>query len=381
MKFLRFLLKNILRNKRRTLLTVSSIAASLFLVATLLTLLDQLTNPPETPDSALRLITRHRISLFNTIPMSHGEKIREVEGVEAAYGSMWFGGVYKDPSNFFANFSVEADQFFEVNRDMIVPEDQKEAFINDRTGAVAGDSLAERFGWKIGDIIHLEGALFSFDPELTLRAIYSGGADDGSSLFFHWDYFDEGMNRAGIIGTYTIRTSSPEVLPQVAETIDSMLRSSTAPTKTETEREFILGFVNMLGNVQLFITSIVSVVIFTIVLVAANTMAMSIRERIREVGILKALGFRSSQVMTLFMVESVLLALTGAMLGALGAWILLPNLNIAAISGGFVQRLAVTGTTLLLCAGIGLAVGIVSAGLPSWSASRRPTVQCLRMTA
>ncbi|HUG43802.1 MAG TPA: FtsX-like permease family protein [Acidobacteriota bacterium] len=381
MKFVRFLVKNVLRNKRRTLLTMSSIAVSLFLVATLLTLLDQLTNPPETPDSALRLITRHRISLFNVIPMSHGEKIREVEGVEAAYGSMWFGGVYKDPSNFFANFSVEADQFFEVNRDMIVPEDQKEAFINDRTGAVAGDSLAERFGWEIGDIIHLEGALFSFDPELTLRAIYSGGADDGSSLFFHWDYFDEGMNRAGIIGTYTIRTSSPEVLPAVAETIDSMLRSSTAPTKTETEREFILGFVNMLGNVQLFITSIVSVVIFTIVLVAANTMAMSIRERIREVGILKALGFRSSQVMALFLVESVLLALSGAMLGALAAWLVLPALNMAAISGGFVQRLAVTTPTLLLCAGIGLAVGVIAAGYPSWSASRRPTVQCLRMTA
>jgi putative ABC transport system permease protein len=156
-------------------LTITSIAVSLFLVTTLLTVLTELKDPAQTPESALRLITRHKISLFNTLPMAYRQKISRVEGVKAVVGSMWFGGVYKDPANFFAQFSVNTDQFFDVNADMIMPDDQKEAFRKDRTGAIVGKNLAQRFGWKVGDKIHLKGALFQFDPELTLRGISRGG--------------------------------------------------------------------------------------------------------------------------------------------------------------------------------------------------------------
>ncbi|MDA2937887.1 FtsX-like permease family protein [Acidobacteria bacterium AH-259-A15] len=378
MKFLRLLLKNVFRNRRRTFLTVTSIAVSLFLVATLRTVLTELQNPPETPESALRLITRHRVSLANILPIAYRDKIAKVEGVQAVIGSMWFGGVYKDPSNFFAQFAVNTDQFFEVNADIIIAEEHKQAFLEDRTGAIAGNNLADRFGWKIGDKIHLKGALFRFDPELTLRGVYEGGSDEGNTLFFHWDYFNEGMNNAAFTGTYSIKARSAEDVPRIADQVDALFQNSTAPTKTETEKAFLLGFVEMMGNVQFFITSICAVVIFAILLVAANTMAMSIRERVREIGVLKALGFRKLQILSLLLGESICLALGGALIGSWSARILYSGVSMAKVTGGMIQRFHVTPGTLLLCAAIGLLVGILSAGIPAWRASQRSVVDALR---
>jgi putative ABC transport system permease protein len=381
MKFLWFLLRNVMRNPRRTILTVSSVAASLFLVTTLLTVLYEFQNPTQTPESALRLVTRHKVSLFNALPIAYLEKIRKVEGVQAACGSMWFGGVYKDPANFFGQFSVNTDQFFEVHPDILMPEDQKETFLKDRTGAIAGISLAGRFGWKVGDRIHLKGALFQMDPELTLRGIYEKGPDDGGSLYFHWDYFNEGMNNAGFTGTYAIRARSADEVPRVAERVDALFQNSSVPTKTETEKAFVLGFISMMGNVQLLITGICSVVIFTIVLVAANTMAMSIRERVREIGILKAIGFQNRQILYLLLGESIFLAVSGALLGSMGARFVFAGLNLPALTGGFLQRVDITPMMLLICVGIGVVVGILAAGIPAWKASQRPAADALRRVA
>ncbi len=164
---------------------ITSIAGSLFLVTTLRTVLTELESPAETPQSARRLITRHRVSLANMLPVSYRAKIRQVKGVgEAAVGEMWFGGVYKDPKNFFPQFAADVHQFFAVNADMVLPESEKQAFLADRTGALAGDNLADRFGWKVGEKVFLAGALFQFNPELTVRGIYHAGSDYGSSLFF-----------------------------------------------------------------------------------------------------------------------------------------------------------------------------------------------------
>jgi putative ABC transport system permease protein len=381
MKYFALLYKNVLRNHRRTLLTVTSIAVSLFLVATLLTLLNELQNPIETPDSALRLITRHKVSLFNSLPIAYRQKIAKVEGVQAVMGSMWFGGVYKDPSNFFAQFSADTDQFFEVNADMIIPEDQKQAFLKDRTGCIVGKSLAKRFDWKLGDRIHLKGALFQFDPELTVRGIYEGGSDLGTTLFFHWEYFNEGLNNAGFTGTFTIRARSADEVPKIAERVDALFQNAPVPTKTETERAFILGFASMLGNVQLLITSICSAIIFAIVLVAANTMAMSIRERVREIGVMKALGFHSNRILALLLAESMLLALAGTLLGSLGARTIYSRLDLATLTSGFLLRLDVNPKILLLCFGIGCVVGLLAAGVPAWRASRFPAIEALRRVA
>jgi putative ABC transport system permease protein len=385
MKFLRLLLNNVFRNKRRTILTVSSIAVSLFLITTLLTVLSEMENPPSTPESALRVLTRHRVSLANILPMSYRGKIARVEGVEAVVGSMWFGGVYKDPKNFFAQFAVDTDQFFQVYADIKIPEDQKQAFIQDRTGALAGENLAQRFGWKVGDKIPIQGALFDIPLDLTLRGIYSGGGDDGSTFYFHWGYFNEGMKKlfgagegVNFTGFYTARAVSAEQVPAIAERIDALFRNTSAPTKTESERAFVLGFVSMMGNIRMLVTSICSVVIFTIVLVAANTMAMSIRERVREIGILKALGFRKSQVLLLLLGESVFLAVAGALLGSLSAKVVFSGARLAAATGGMITRINVTPLTLLFCGSIGLFVGIVSAGIPAWQAARRRVVDALR---
>ena len=375
MKYIWLLYKNVMRNRRRTLLTVTSIAVSLFLVTTLLTLLNELQNPIETPASALRLITRHKVSLFNSLPIAYRQKIAKVDGVEAVMGSMWFGGVYKDPSNFFGQFAADTEQFFQVNADMTLPAEQKEAFLKDRTGCLVGNSLAKRFGWKIGDKIHLKGALFQFDPEMTVRAIYEGGSDLGSTLFFHWEYFNEGLNNAGFTGTYTIRARSAQEVPKIAEQVDALFQNAPVPTKTETERAFILGFVSMLGNVQFLISSICSAVIFAIILVAANTMAMSIRERVREIGVLKTLGFFNDRILFLLIGESLLLSLFGTLLGALGARVLYSNLDIATLTSGFLLRLNVNPQILLTCTAIGCGVGLLAAGVPAWRASRFPVVE------
>ncbi len=386
MKYLRLLLNNVLRNRRRTFLTITSIAVSLFLVATLLTMLIEMENPPQTPESALRLLTRHRVSLANILPMSYRSKIAHIPGVEAVVGSMWFGGVYKDPKNFFAQFAVDADQFFQIYADLVLPEDQKAGFMSDRTGALVGGNLAARFGWKTGDRITLEGALFDFDPELTIRGIYSGGSDDGSTLYFHWEYFNEGMKKVfpgnsedvNFTGFYVLRASSADKVPAVAEAVDELFKNTSSPTKTESEKAFVLGFIAMMGNVRLLVTSICSVMMFTIVLVAANTMAMSIRERVREIGILKALGFRRLQIMSLLLGESVSLSLTGAILGSIGAKLLFAKARLAAATGGMFQQLNVRPETVAICLGIGLLVGIVSAGIPAWQAARRRVVDALR---
>jgi len=381
MKYIWLLYKNVMRNRRRTLLTVTSIAVSLFLVTTLLTLLNELQNPIETPASALRLITRHKVSLFNSLPIAYRQKIAKVDGVEAVMGSMWFGGVYKDPSNFFGQFAADTEQFFQVNADMILPAEQKEAFLRDRTGCLVGNSLAKRFGWKIGDKIHLKGALFQFDPEMTVRAIYEGGSDLGSTLFFHWEYFNEGLNNAGFTGTYTIRARSAQEVPKIAEQVDALFQNAPVPTKTETERAFILGFVSMLGNVQFLISSICSAVIFAIILVAANTMAMSIRERVREIGVLKTLGFFNDRILFLLIGESLLLSLFGTLVGALGARVLYSNLDIATLTSGFLLRLNVNPQILLTCTAIGCGVGLLAAGVPAWRAARFPVVEALRRVA
>ncbi len=382
-RLLRLLLTNVLRNRRRSILTVTSIAVSLFLVATLLTVLSELENPPQTPASALRLICRHRVSMTNFLPKAYQSKISQVEGVKSVIGSVWFGGVYKDPKNFFAQFAVDVDQFFEVYRDLSLPPEKRAAFLRDRTGAIAGEKLAAKYLWHEGDRITLRGARFEFDPELTIRGIYSGGGDDGSVLYFHWDYFNEAVKGslgpwADSAGFYIIKAQSAEVVPLIAAAVDAEFQDTSAPTKTESEQAFVLGHVAMIGNVRLLVAGISLAVMFTVVLLAANTMAMSIRERAREIGILKALGFRRFQVLALLLGESVMLSMSGALIGSLGARFIYANLTMAAISIGMIQRFVVTPTTLTVCTGTGLLVGVIAAGIPAWHAANRPVVEALR---
>jgi len=378
MKLLPLIIRNAFRNRRRTILTILSIGMSLFLISTLKTLLESLASPPMTPESAKRVVTRHQTSLANVMPIAYRERIRSVPGVEEVVANQWFGGVYKDPSFFFAQFAVDAEKFFDVYGEAKVQSpEQKEAFVKERTAALAGVKLAERFGWKVGDRVTLEGTIFPFNVETIIRGLVDGGGSE-ATYYFHYDYFNELFNNPNIVGTFAVKAKSSDDLPAISEAIDQMFQNSTAPTKTETESAFILGFASMWGDVQTLVLSISTIVLFTIVLVAANTMAMSIRERTGEIAILKTLGFAPGTVLSMMVIESLVIAATGGLAGSLGARFLFGSVDMQMMSGGFIQAFTVTWTTVAMSFGIAFIVAIASTAVPAWNASRVPIAEAIR---
>jgi putative ABC transport system permease protein len=378
MKFLPLIFRNALRNRRRTILTVLSISMSLFLISTLRTLLEQLESPPLTAESATRVLTRHQTSLANILPISYRDKIRRMPGVAEVSAYQWVGGVYKDPANFFAQFAVDADRFFNVYSDIHPQtEEQKQAFMKEKTAALAGVSLAKRYGWNLGDRITLKGTIFPADVELIVRGLVDGGGSENLLLLRH-DYLNELWDNYDGSGVFVVRVRSAEEIPAVIESIDSTFVSSTAPTKTETEKAFVLGFVSMLGNIRSLVMSISTVLIFTIILVAANTMAMSIRERTGEIAILKTLGFAPGQVLLVLIAESAVIAVAGGLIGSLSARYLLGGVDFNAYTTGFIQVFDVRWATVLLAAGISLVVAFASTLVPAWSASRIPISEAVR---
>ena len=319
MTLTQFVTKNAFRNKRRTVLTVISISVSLLLLTLMMTVWRSFYIDKGPPESALRLITRHRVSLTNMMPLSYESKIRTVPGVVALSSMNWFGGKYKDdkPENFFAQFSVEPANIMQVYSDWQIPEDQKQAWIKDQAGCAVGRQLADRLHFKVGDKVHLIGSIFGVNPDLTVRAIIDG-PEVNDALWFNRKYLDETIAWIGSrSGMYSMRVASAEDVPRVQHAIDDMFRNSPDPTKTETEKAFQLGFVAMMGNVKAFILGISGAVVFAILLVSGNTMAMSIRERIREVAVLKTVGFTRNRVLILFVSEAIAVSLVGGVVGVL----------------------------------------------------------------
>ncbi len=379
MKFASLVLKSALRNKRRTVLAVLSLAASLFLLVTLHTVLYELQATTTTPESELRLWTRHKVSIANWMPLAYKEQIRQIPGVKEVMVANWFGGIYKDESNFFAQFAVDADKEFKIFPELRIAPEQKEAFIRERTAAVAGIRLFQRFGWKIGDRITLKGTIYPFDAELKLVGSFTSPTPpDEATLLFHYDYLDEMMDRRGVAGTFAIQAESAAALPMIAQAVDEKYRNSSAPTKTETEKAFQLAFASMLGNVKLLITSISVVVVFTILLVTAATMAMSIRERTAEVAVLKTLGFSRGLILALLLSEALAIALVGGALGCAGAKLLYARADIQAFTGGFIVQLRVQPEAITLGMALAAAIGLGAAAPPALRASGLPIAQAVR---
>ena len=378
MKFLPLILRNTFRNRRRTVLTILSISMSLFLISTLRTLLDSLESPALTPDSATRVLTRHQTSLANTMPIAYRERIRHMPGVKEISAYQWVGAVYKDPAYFFAQFAVDADRFFDIYTDIhVVAPEQKEAFLKERRAGLAGVSLAKRYGWNIGDTVTLRGTFISGDiPVIICGFIKDGGSEN--VLFLRFDYLNELWNNFDQTSTFVIKVNSAEEIPAVIDTIDGSFINSTAPTKTETEKAFVLGFVSMIGNVRSLVVSISTVLIFTIILVAANTMAMSIRERKGEIAILKTLGFSQGHVLMVLILESAFIAVAGGLLGSLSARYLLGGIDVSAMTTGFISALDVKWETVAMAAGIALVVAFASTFVPAWNASRIPIADAIR---
>ena len=321
MKLIRLIWKNALRNPRRSVLTILSITVSIFLVSTLQAILRQFDSVAEGSSSShLRLVIRHAVSLGQDLPIAYRARIAALPGVKYVGSFSWFGGIYKDPQNFFANFAVDTDNFAEIMDEFKIPPDQLKAWKEERTAALVGRKLMEKYGWKIGDRVTLQGTIYPADLEFIIRAVYTAPREaDETAFYFHWDYFDEALGRRGRAGTFSVKAETAEDVPRLMDAIDDMFRNSDAETKTETEQAFNLSFVSMLGNVKLLLNAISAAVIFTILLVAGNTMAMSIRERTGEVAVLKTLGYRRNTILFLLVGESAAIALLGGALGAVGA--------------------------------------------------------------
>jgi len=378
MTLTRFVTKNAFRNKRRSLLTVLSIAGSLLLLTFMMTLWHAFALDDGSAESQQRLVVRHKVSLTFSLPSYYREKIRGIPGVVSVVPISWFGGIYKDqkPENFFAQFSTDPDEFFKTYRDTSMSEDEIKAWQRDRQGVIVDDTLAKKYGWKLGDRIVLQGTIYPVNLELNIRGIFHS-VPDNKSVYFHTKYVEESVNWfKGQAGTFGILVDSPGDVSKVATAIDDMFRNSPQPTKAETEKAFGLEFVAMLGNVKAFILSICSAVVFATLLVSANTMAMSIRERTREVAVLKTLGFTRKGVLRLFVSEAVALALAGGILGSSLAGLMVFGFSHAVQFTFFPLRMTPSIWILALVTS-GL-VGLLSSALPSYHASRVNIVEGLR---
>src|ERR1700683_364516 len=312
-----FIVRNTFRNKRRSVLTLISISFSLLLLTLMISIWRSFYVDQVAPEAARRLIIRDRVSLAFFLPAYYRDKIRSIPGVTAVAPITWFGGRYIDdrPEHFFSQVSTDPDEYLKVASDKIVPPDQLKAWQQDRAGALVDVTLANKYGWKIGDRITLQGTIFEVNPELTIRAIYHRDPPQ-NALYFNTKYLEEAVPWfKGQAGWYSAQIGSSGDVARFSGEIDDMFRNSPLQTKTESEKAFQLGFVASLGNVKAFILGICGAVVFTIMLVSANTMAMSVRSRTREVAVLKTLGFTRQRVLSIFVSESVALAVAGGLLG------------------------------------------------------------------
>lgn len=369
MKYLHLIWANVFRKKTRTAFTVLSVAAAF----TLFGMLDAMRVAFDAPDNFAginRLIVSSRFSIIQPLPYAALTRIQALPGVSQVTYANWFGGVYKDPKDFFPNMAVDAGTFLSVHEEYEMPEEQKQAFQSTRTGAIVGQTLADRFGWNVGDKIPLEATIFPQKSGnntwvVDLVGIFHAARPElrgiEQQLFFRYDYFDEARTFGqGSVGWYIVKVADPDQAGQIAQTIDHLFANSSDETKSQSEREFQLAFAKQIGDVGLIARAIIGAVFFTLVLLTGNTMSQAIRERIPELAVLKTIGFTNATVLGMVLTESLLLLVTGGTIGLLCAKAMLPVM--AEVSGG---QLDLPMTTKTQWIGAGLMVGIgVAVGLP-----------------
>jgi len=384
MRFLPLILRNSWRNRRRTLLTIASIGVSMCLLGVMIAMYSAFWLAKPKDNQALRLVVRNRVSLAVFLPIAYRQQIERIPGVRLAMVDTWFGGQYKDARearNNFPRFSVEPEKLFPLFAEWTIPEDQKQAFIQERTACVIGRDLANAFNFHLGDRIPIQGDIFTGNFEFTVRGIFEAPANS-DVMYFNKEYIAQAMpeRRRGEVDTFYVLIDDPQHSAAIADAIDAQFRNSTSPTKTESEQAFVIGFLSMLGNVRMFLVWISAAVMFTILLVSANTMAMSVRERVREVGVLKTLGFTEGTILGLILGEAVAISVAGGAIGYLISTVLLKGVERSPM-GGFLPALRVfdplIAAVCILLAGL---IGLVSSLVPAMGASRAPIVEALRST-
>lgn len=384
MKYFRLVWKNVFRKKTRMLLTTSSIILVLVLIVTLVSLLRAMEADPSGGKGANRLVVQHATGLASLLPLSQRQRIEQIPGVVAVSPETWFGGVYKDdrPENFFGQLSADPQNFFEIFDDATIAPEVNAEWKATRDGFVAGEKLEQKFGWKKGDRITIKP---TYIP-ITLNLVYIGkyNAGDESNIFFHNEYLNQGnwfgANR--LTGIYYLKVASNEDLPRVTAAIDRMFENSDAPTKTMTEKQFQASFMEMMGNVKGMVTGISLVILFAVTLIVANTVAMSARERVTEIAVMRTLGYRRSHILSFILSESVLMALLGGLLGVfLAKFLIIPGM----VKGmettpmaPFLINFRVTTGILLAAFGISVGVGVLAGFMPAIRSSRIKIVDGLR---
>ncbi|HEX9652528.1 MAG TPA: FtsX-like permease family protein, partial [bacterium] len=334
-----------------------------------------------------RLITRNQVSLGFPMPLAYREKIMQIPGVTDVSIGQWFGGVYIDAKNFFARFAIEPESFLPLYPEYVLTEKEKEDFLKERNSCIVGAKIATKYGWKLGDNIRLIGDIFPGDWDFVISGIYHGAdrTTDETQMFFHWKYLDEQIGlttpgRMGQVGFFYVGVASPDDVVRVSQAIDAMFDNSMAETKTETEKEFQMSFVSMVGTIITTVRVISVVVIAIILLVLANTMAMTARERVTEYAVLKTLGFRPGHLTGLIFGESLFIAVLGGAIGLLLAVPIIAGFGefLSVNLGSFFPVFELSRSTVLLAAVAALSVGIAAAIFPTINATRMKIADGLR---
>jgi len=380
MKFLPLLWSSLWRKKIRTIFTLLSIFIAFLLFGVLMTIRGAFSFGVEIAGID-RLVLIHKVSLIMPLPVSYLARLNSTEGVTMATHNTWFGGVYQDPANFFAQIAVEPEPFMKLYPEYKVPPEQMKAWLADRQGVVVGVDLAKRFGWKIGDRIPIVGTIWQPKQgqvwEFNIAGLYDGESGiDKTQFFFRYDYLDQNRQQGeGLVGWYIVKIGDPGAAQQMGATFDGMFANSSAETKTTTEKGFVEGFAKQVGDIGAIMIAITIAVLFTMILVAANTMAQSVRERTSEVGVLKTLGFSNAAILVLVLSESVLIAVIGGGLGLLAAWAFVQQGD---PTGGMLPIFVLPPRDVVLGGALIVGLGLLAGALPAMNAMNLKITDALR---
>lgn len=383
MYFLKLIFKNVFRAKLRTSLTIIGLVIAILAFGLLQTVVDAWFAGANA-SSAARMVTRNAISLVFPMPSYYRDRIKAVPGVKSVSHSQWFGGIYLEPKNFFPQFAVDSDNYFEMYPEFLMKPEELLAFKRDRQGAVVGRKLANQFGWKVGDVVPIRGTIFPGNWQFTIRAIFDGKDETTITrqFYFQWNYINEFLikrfpRRADQVGVFNIEVTDPGRIADIAKAIDVEFKNSLAETLTETEKSFQLGFIAQSEAIVVAIRVVSFVVILIIMAVVANTMAMTARERLAEYATLKALGFSPGFVAALVFGEALMLALIGAGIGILLTFPVAQGFA-ASPAGTMFAVFKISQQTVLLQLASAVVVGVIASLLPGWRSANIKIVDGLR---
>jgi len=380
MKFFPLLWSSLWRKKTRTIFTLLSIFVAFLLFGLLMTIRGAFTFGVDIA-GVDRLVIIHKVSLIMPLPVSYKDRLKSTEGVTEVSHQTWFGGVYQDPSNFFAQMVVEPEPFMKIYPEFKIPADQVKAWLADRQGAIVGVDLAKRFGWKVGQKIPITGTIWQPKQgqtwEFNIAGIYDGDAAvDKTQFFFRYDYLDENRLRGeGLVGWYVVKIGDASKAHEMGAKFDTMFANSSAETKTTTEKGFVEGFAKQVGDIGSIMVAILAAVLFTMLLVAANTMAQSVRERTSEVGVLKTLGFSNAAVLALVLGESVLIAVLGGSLGLGLSWLIVQRGD---PTNGMLPIFVLPNRDVAIGAAMIVVLGVIAGALPAFNAMNLKITDALR---